>query len=483
MVREVFLAGLTEPIDFNNPEGPQKAAEPDLWQEEFLRAYGDYTERRIAERSGNGVGKTAALAWCVVNHFITEFPQVTACTAPNQTQMFDALYPEVIRWFDRLPEWVKLAFEVKAESIEHRKKPNDSFVTFATARPENPEALSGKHCEQGSVLLVADEGQGVHERVYLAAAGSMSGRRTKFLMAGNPVYTEGLFFDAHTKLARKEAKTAGDWLSIHVNAETCKRVTEDFKQEKIRRFGIDSNAYRIFVLGEFPTSNENTIIPLADILAAQVREIADERSVPMVWGVDVARFGSDRTALVKRRGKVVPEVPKGWRGKDTMQTVALLHEEWQATSTPDRPIRIFVDVIGIGSGVVDRLREMGLPVVGVNVAEASASKDQYFNLKAELWFKAKEWFAAKDCKIPKDDLNPGGIALGSELAAPRYDFTKPKNKLMVEGKKELRDRGLPSPDYADAFILTLSSSFAQMSGTYGKSNEPIKRGLKFLSGV
>lgn len=480
MVREVFLFGLTEPVDFNNPEGPQKAAEPDAWQCEFLRAYGDYTERRVAERSGNGVGKTATLAWCVVNHFVTEFPQVTACTAPNQTQMFDALYPEILRWFERLPEWVRTAFVVKAESIEHVVKPNDSFVTFATARPENPEALAGKHCEQGSVLLVADEAQGVHERVFLAAAGSMSGRRTKFLLAGNPVYTEGLFYDAHTLLARTGEKTPGDWKSIHVNAETCKRVTEDFKQEKIRRYGIHSNAYRVFVLGEFPAGNDDTIIPLGDVISAQVRDIAEPKDQAGVWGLDPARFGDDRSCLVKRRGRVVAETPLVWRQKDTMQLSAIVHEEWNATPLHQRPKSICVDSIGLGAGVVDRLRNLGLPVRGVNVSEMAAFSDRYANLKAELWFKAKEWFAAKDVRLPADNPVPGGIALGAELALPKFRFL-PSGRLQVESKMEIKKRGFPSPDVADAFILTMADTEATyIHGTEGSFTAPIKRNSSWV---
>lgn len=477
LVREVLLHGLTEPVDFNDPSKGEKPAEPDVWQCEYLQAYGE-GEKRIASRSGNGVGKTACLSWCIVHHFISEYPQITAVTAPTQGQMFDALYPEVLTWFQKLPEWVQGSFVVKSESIEHSKFPNKSFVSFATARAEKPEALAGKHSEQGSVLLVADEAQAIHEAVYLNATGSMSGRKTQMMLAGNPTYTSGLFYDAHTKLARQDVKTPGDWLSIHVNAETCRRVTEDFKQEKARRFGPDSNAYRIFVLGEFPTGADNTVIPMQDILAAQERDIQPTHGTPFVWGLDVARFGSDRSALVKRKGTVVPEVPKWWRGKDTMELSVLIREEYNATNISDRPVRIFVDVIGIGAGVVDRLREMGLPAIGINVGEAAALDDRYANLKAELWFKMKEFFARKDCKIPKDDLSPGGLALGQELATPTYDFVKPSNRLRVEGKQEIRNRGLPSPDLAEALMLTFAGPATQaMFGTNIQFSEPLRRNL------
>ena len=482
LVREVLLRGMTELVDVNDESKGWKPAEPDTWQEEFLRVYGSGQERRMTEKSGHGPGKSACLAWIIVHHLVTEFPQKTAVTAPTEKQLFNALYPEVVKWFQKLPQWLQGEFEIKADRLEQRRKPEESFVSFATARPEKPEALAGIHCEDGSVLLVADEASGVPEAVFESASGSMSGRNATIILAGNPVRTSGLFYDSHTKLARRGERTVGDWYAVTVNCETSRRVSRDFIEEKARRYGRDSNEYRIRVLGEFPTADADTIIPIEHILAAQSRDITTPPS-DAVWGVDVARFGDDRSALVKRIGSVVEERPKVWQGKDTMQLAALIHEEWNATPPPKRPRSICVDVIGIGSGVVDRLRMLGLPVRGVNVAETSSFSDRYQNLKAELWMdKAKTWFAAKDCRIPPDDQAPGGIALGAELGLPRFRYL-PSGKWQVESKQEIKRRGFPSPDVADAFILTLADTAATYHHGSLKVNDPLKRGLKFLQGI
>jgi len=109
-----------------------------------------------------------------------------------------------------------------------------------------------------------------------------------------------------------------------------------------------------------------------------------------------------------------------------------------------------VDSIGLGAGVVDRLRELGLPVRGINVAESPSMRGTYVNLRAELWFRMKEFLEARDCKIPRDD------GLFAELVSPRYGFNS-SGKLKIESKEDMRKRGLPSPDKADAVILTLAS--------------------------
>ena len=186
-----------------------------------------------------------------------------------------------------------------------------------------------------------------------------------------------------------------------------------------------------------------------------------------MWGLDVARFGDDRTALVKRAGNVIIEVPKMWRGKDTMQVAGLIKLEYdEAMDAKCEPHEILVDVIGIGAGVVDRLRELGLPVRGINVAESPAVREQYLRLRDELWWKAREWFGNRACKIPE----PQGLTNGeedpmelliSELSQPKYTASS-SGKILIETKDDMKKRGLSSPDLADAFCLTFAGGRAKV---------------------
>ena len=236
---------------------------------------------------------------------------------------------------------------------------------------------------------------------------------------------------------------------MKVSCHDSTRVSPDYPDEVAEQFGADSNVYRVRVLGEFPNEDENAIISLHLCEAAKTRQVEPSNAFKPVWGVDVARFGGDRTALAKRRGNVQLEPVKSWHGKDTMQVAGLIIAEYEETSEEDKPSEILVDVIGIGAGVVDRLSEQNYPVLGINVAESPAVGDRFMRLRDELWFKARESLEARDCTLADDD------ALIAELTGVRYDITS-AGKIKVEGKDEMKKRGLRSCDLADAWCLTFA---------------------------
>jgi phage terminase large subunit len=250
-------------------------------------------------------------------------------------------------------------------------------------------------------------------------------------------------------------------------------VSPAFIDEMAARYGTESNAFRVRVLGEFPRRDDDTVIPLELVEAAMHRDVAGAPTASAVWGLDVARFGSDASALAIRRGNVVSEV-RTWRGLDLMQTCGAVKHEYDGLAPEERPAEILVDSIGLGAGVCDRLRELGLPARGVNVAESPSLGATYANLRAELWFRLKAWLEARDCRIPKDE------ALFAELTAPRYAFTS-SGKMKVEAKDDLKRRGLPSPDRADALCLTLATDAA--TALYGAApgrgwNAPLRRHIR-----
>lgn len=442
------------------------AVEPDEWQVTLLEAIAR-GERRISVRSGHGVGKTTTLAWAITWWICTRFPQKTVCTAPTSAQLFDALAAETKAWIGKLPDNLKVLFNVKGDRIELLAAPEESFASFRTSRAETPEALAGVHSE--NVLLVCDEASGIPEQVYEAAAGSMSGHSAVTILAGNPVRSSGLFYDTHHKLRDL-------WFTLRVNCEESKRVSKDFVADMRRRYGERSNAYRVRVLGEFPLADDDTVIPFELMEAALKREVKPTLVQP-IWGVDCARFGADRSALAKRRGNVLTEPIKTWNGLDTMQLVGRVKGEWDITAPSDRPSEINVDVIGLGAGVCDRLRELGLPARGINVSESPALGERFRNLRAELWFKVRDWLAARLANICGDE------ALGAELVAVKYKFTS-NGKIQIESKDEMKKRGMASPDVADAFVLTFASEAISAAGGGGYQttwNQPLKRNIKGIT--
>lgn len=451
---------------YNNPVlfvREQFGAEPDEWQAQVLTdiAAG---ERRISVRSGHGVGKSTTAAWAVIWFATTRFPFKVAITAPTSSQLFDALWPEIGSWMKKLPEPVRELFEVTGDRIRLKASPADGFVTAKTSRAEQPEAMQGVH--SAHVLLIADEASGIPEPVFEAAQGSMSGTGCTTLLLGNPVRSSGLFYRTHNSLT--------GWKRYHVSCLTSNRVSDEFVQEIVDSYGADSNAYRIRVLGEFPLADDNTVIPMELIEAAMMRDITTSPNEPVVWGLDVARFGSNSSVLTKRRGSVVAEKSMSWSGLDTMQLCGRIKEEYDAATGPDKPIEIFVDSVGVGGGVADRLKELDLPVRGINVGESSPMKEKFINLRAELWWSMREWFMAKSCSIPRDER------MTQDLASVRYDFTS-NGKTRIESKEQMMKRRVPSPDWGDSLMLTFAGSAG--IATHGWSQRRHKRSKRILKGL
>lgn len=433
-------------------------ANPSPWQRQFLEAVAR-GERRITVRAGHGVGKSTACSWALIWHMVTRYPQKAVVTAPTAAQLFDALFAELKAWINKLPPILRDSFEVFSDKVAFKAAPESSFISARTSSAERPEALAGVHSEH--VLLVVDEASAVPEAVFEAAAGSMSGHSATTILISNPTRNSGLFYKTHHQLA-------SDWFRLHVSCIGNPLVTEDFVRQIAATYGEGSNAYRIRVLGEFAIADDDTLIAAELVDAAIDRDVTVGDDEPMVYGLDVARFGTDRTALCKRRGPVVEEI-RSWGGLDLMQTVGMVVNEAKL----DRPVEICVDTIGLGSGVADRLREQGFNVKDVNVAESSAMNPNANKLRDELWLAAKDWLATRAVKLPKDDL------LRMELVAPRYNFTS-SGKLVVESKDSMRKRGQRSPDLADALCLTFAGNAAMVGGRVSAwaPGKPLRRSIR-----
>jgi len=407
------------------------------WQWEASRELVD--RKRLSIRSGHRVGKSTFMAWSILWFQSCFYPCKIGCTAPTATQMSDVLWAELSLWHMRLCKHVPSLgnmFEWKRESLDMIATPKMSFAVARTARAEKPEALQGLH--SANMMILADEASGVPDVVFEAGRGSLAAPNAYVILASNPTRLSGYFFDTQHKLRTL-------WHVMRVNGETCPTQSQQFRDEIAFQYGRDSNYYRVRVLGEFPTTEDDVVIPLDLCEAAKDRQV--DVYGETLWGVDVARFGRDRTVLIKRRTNATICAHKSWSGQDTMQTAGRIYAEWQETPPPERPMGIFVDVIGIGAGVVDRLQELQLPVTGVNVAEEASISEQYLRMRDELWFKARKWLEKKDVKLFPDET------LIAELSLPKYKITS-TGKLQVESKDDMKKRYPQSPDVADSFCLT-----------------------------
>lgn len=439
----LFATGVLDflPADAEPVEGrPQLEA----WQDKFLRDFmtgpdGKPTlEPRHSVRSGHGTGKTTVIAILALWFVTTHYDSKCVVTAASQDQLRDGAWSEIRKWMSALPEALRSQLEAGEERVTIRAAPEMAFVVRRTASKANPQALAGIHAKH--VLYLIDEASGIEDVIFETAAGSLSTHGAMAAIFSNPTKANGFFFDTHNKMRSR-------WHTWVVSSEDVPRARGHI-EDIIAAYGRNSNKYRVRVLGEFPTADDDTVIPLELIEAARGRDVTRLNFVP-VWGVDVGRFGDDTSALAKRQGNALLEPVKEWHGKDSVQLAAIVLNEYRATHEDHRPREILVDEIGIGAGVVDQMRVLGLPVRGVNVAEAPSADDRYMRLRDELWFKGREWFEDRACTIPDD------AKLIAELAGPTYDFSA-TGKIVVEPKKEMKKRGLASPNKADAFLLTFA---------------------------
>lgn len=435
-------------------------------------------ERRIAIRSGHGVGKSTFVAVICIWWMFTRYPFKGVVTAPTASQLWDALWAEIRSRIRTLNPALQELFELFAERIVLRADPDNSFLTARTASRDRPEALQGIHSEH--VLLVADEASGVPDEIFEAGIGSMSGENACTILCGNPTRRTGFF--ARVFLDSELSKL---WYRVQVNGEHSPRVSRDFIEQVRRTYGEDSDEYRIRVRGDFPLSDALTLIPRDKAEAATFREIARPAHIRPVWGIDPARYGPDNTALAERRRFWVDPVQTR-RGLSTMEIAGWIASEFNNRELRDQPTEILIDVIGLGAGVADRLMELDLrdksnrkvEIRAINVSASAPivvrGKPHGVRLRDQLWIDLAEAISAGTLVLPKDP------ELIDEICAPTYRFHS-SGRMKVADKDDIRDGPLGrSPDRADAVCLTFASEFSALLGGKGApgGEGPLRRNIQ-----
>lgn len=430
---------------------------------------------RVSIASCNGAGKSFFDNLLMLWFLTTREPTKVVVTAGSANQLSDVLWSEAGALIGRMRPIYRdhLRWQTDKISIDGR---SDCFAVARTSRREQPDALQGHHAR--NMLFVLDEASGIPDVIIEVSRGSLSTPGARIVATGNPLRRQGWFYESHSRNGLRWA-----CMNVCANERLAReygvshwadpgQVSDELVEEVLETYGAESAQFRSRVLGLFPEADADVLIPATLVEGAFLRDVEDGAG-DEVWGVDVARFGSDRSALCKRRGRVVPEPIRFIRGHDVMQVTGWVKAEYDAASPLKKPSWIYVDVIGIGAGVVDRLRELGLPVIGVNVAESAPTKSEYLRLRDELWFRALEFFRGKDVFVAEDR------ELLAELTAPTYTFHS-SGRMVVEAKAETKKRLGMSPDKADAFCLTFAGGASIMSGGFRsawRSGQPLRRRL------
>ena len=443
-------------------------AGPRKWQREVLKELADHIRDndgrinfetlRMAVSSGRGIGKSALVSWLVIWMLTTRIGSTTIVSANSETQLRAVTWAEITKWLALAlnSHW----FEVSAtrvmpakwltELVERDLKKGTRYwgVEGRLWSEENPDAYAGVHNFDG-VMLIFDEASGIADPIWAVSAGFFTENTpNRFWLAfSNPRRNTGYFYEAFN--AKRDF-----WRNKVVDARSVEGTDKAVYEQIIQEYGPDSVQAHVEVYGEFPSAGDDQFIPVYLVDDAFARPRYKDATAPIIIGVDPARFGADATVIAVRQGRDLNAI-KRYRGDDTMEIVGRVIEAIEEYN----PALVVIDEGGLGAGVVDRLKEQRYKIKGVNFGNKSVKPIMYGNKRAEMWGLMRDWL--KTASIPADKL------LKSDLTSPRI---KPDSKgtIFLEGKKEMKARGLASPDAADAIAVTFAYPVGTRTPTVDK---------------
>jgi hypothetical protein len=413
---------------------------PDTWQRDVLARIEmqlNATEQplHLAVASGHGVGKSALVAWIVLWFLSTRPHAQVVVTANTKPQLDTKTWRELAKWhkLSQIAAW----FQWTATKFYHREHPETWFAAAIPWSKDRPEAFAGTH--EQHVLIIMDEASAIDDLIWETTEGAMTTPRAIWLAFGNPTRNTGLF-----KQCFPGGRFAHRWHTLQVDSRTAKKADQSQIRQWIEDYGEDSDFVRVRVKGAFPRTSSLQFIGEDLIHLAQSRPAIGYDWAPRIIGVDVARYGDDATVILIRQGNRILEKAI-YRQKSTTEVAGLVA---RAISVY-QPSAVFVDVVGIGAGVVDQLRALGHGVIGVNAGESASEPQRFRNLRAEMWSKMRDWLRDSGC------LDPHDTELAAQLMGIEYGYDA-SERLQLERKEDLKARGMASPDIADSLALTFA---------------------------
>jgi hypothetical protein len=420
---------------------------PDAWQIEVMDYIGKALQTsdkavRVAISSGHGSGKSALFSF-LISWFMATRPDANIkATANTKTQLQATLWRELALWHKRslFIDW----FDWMATSYRAKESPETWVANAIPWSVNNAEAFAGMHGKHVAVFF--DEASAIDDVIWETIEGAFTTGEYKplFVVAGNPTRSSGGFYRCfHDKNS--------PWKTFRVDSRTARMTNKAQLNEWIERWGADSNFAKVRIYGQFPTVGDIQFIPTYDIdraMGARVHPVEDDY---LVFGVDVARRGSDSSIIFPRRSNVALP-PKQYREPDLMRLASLVADEIDK----QRPDTVFVDGNGLGAGLIDRLRQLGFQIIEV-IGQSRPIDLHYYNKRAECYGGLKEWLRS-DVSLPNDN------ELQEELVAIEYDM--PKDRILLENKDDIRERLGRSPDKADALALTFAEPVSRIRYEY-----------------
>ena len=436
-------------------QGPRK------WQRGALKAIGMHLSNpatrfepcRVAIASGHGVGKSALVGMIVKWAIDTCEDTRVVVTANTESQIIGKTWPEITKWHNLsiTKGWfTPTATALRSIVAGHEKAWQAEAVTWSV---NNTEAFAGLHNKGKRIVIIFDEASGIDDKVWEVTQGALTDEQTEIIWVafGNPTKNTGRFRECFGREKRL-------WYTKQLDSRSVDGTNKAYLAELVATYGENSDLVKVRVKGQFPSASAMQFIG-SDVAEAAVKRVPTHiPSDPIVFGLDHARFGDDDSVLCIRRGRDAQSFPwKVWRGANSMQIagdVMLLAETF-------KPDAIFIDAGGPNAGgVIDRLRQLGCRGVheinfGGEGREANwggTVRVRTFNKRAEMWTNMRAWMEGGS--IPNDPImltNDFGI---------EYDYGADQSTIVLERKKDMKKRGLSSPDRGDALALTFAEHVA-----------------------
>lgn len=450
----LFVADPLGMVLFEYPWGePGTALEafagPDHWQVDVLEALRealhDPTQQgaiRLGIGSGHGIGKGTLMAW-LIRWFITTrpHPQIVV-TANTATQLTTKTWRELAKWhrLSVFQDW----FDWSQTSYRLRTAPETWFASAIPWSEDKPEAFQGAHDRY--VLFGFDEASAIPDIIWDTAEGSMTTPSCLWIATGNLTRPSGRFTEIFPG-----GRFQHRWRTVQVDSRTARMANQAQIAEWATDYGVESDFFRVRVLGQKPRQAVGQFI--GDDLIALARSRYNTRTLdvlqPVIIGVDVARYGDDRSVILVRQGGTIRD-QRIFHSINTVRLCGYVCETMDAYQE-EHPVT-FVDGVGIGAGVVDQCRARGYPVQEVLGNAAPQDQTHYTNKRAEMWDGMKKWLETRGALDPDDrDFPP-------DLTGVEYDYDT--GKLRLEKKEDMKARGLASPDLGDALALTFAEPVA-----------------------
>lgn len=437
-------------FDWDSP-ALKKFGGPDQWQREFLENIGEQVIDRgfdghnavdpilQATSSGHGIGKSAITSWLILWIMSTRPHAKGVVTANTSDQLKTKTWGELGKWLKLCltGHWFDYNNSKGNMNLFHVRHKETWRVDAQTCREENSESFAGLHAANSTPFYIYDEASAVPDKIWEVSEGGLTDGEPMWLVFGNPTRNTGRFRECFGRYKHR-------WTTRQIDSRSVQITNKSQIQKWVDDYGEDSDFVRVRVRGVFPRASSTQFIPGDIVHDAQRRVLGDDNGASIIVGVDVARFGDDQSVIYTRVGRDAKNIkPLKFREIDTMELASRVAEHSQRIKADV----IFVDGGGVGGGVIDRLKQLGLNVIEVQFGGKARDNKRFTNRSAEMWYYMREWL--------ETGAIPDNPELSDELTAREYGFDN-SGRIQLERKEDMKKRGLSSPDEADALALTFA---------------------------